>query len=179
MSMMPGLPEEFVQMGDKEGTQRLKKFMCMFDSMNEKELHSDGKMFKLQTSRIYRVAMGSGTLVREVEEMLMQCTKFAEVVKKMGGSKGLLKQLGGGGGGKVNPNQMANLQGALNKMMPPGMMEQMGGMGGIQQMMQQMTQGGGMANLANMFGGGSLGGLGGALGGLGNMPGARPGQRRR
>ena len=175
--MMPGLPEEFVKMGDKEGTQRLKKFMCMFDSMTEKELHSDGKMFKQQTSRIYRVAMGSGTMVREVEEMLMQCTKFAEVVKKMGGSKGLLKQLGNGQ--KMHPNQMAKMQGMMNKMVPPGMLEQMGGMGGIQQMMQQMTQGGGLGNLANMFGGG-MGGLGGALGGLGGaMPGARPGQRRR
>jgi signal recognition particle subunit SRP54 len=177
MSMMPGLPEEFVKMGDKEGTQRLKKFMCMFDSMTEKELSSDGKILKQQPTRIYRVAMGSGTLVREVEEMLQQCTKFAEIVKKMGGSKGLLKSMGSGN--KMHPNQMAKMQGALSKMVPPGMLEQMGGMGGIQQMMQQMTQGGGLGNLANMFGGaGGLGGLGNALGGLGgNMPGARPRRR--
>ena len=38
-----------------------------------------------------RVARGSGSSVREVEELLKQYGRFAELVKKMGGMKGLFK----------------------------------------------------------------------------------------
>ena len=38
-----------------------------------------------------RVARGSGTSVREVDELLSQYNKFAAMVKKMGGIKGLFK----------------------------------------------------------------------------------------
>ena len=38
-----------------------------------------------------RVARGSGTSIREVEELIKQYGKFAELVKKMGGMKGLFK----------------------------------------------------------------------------------------
>ena len=38
-----------------------------------------------------RVARGSGTSVREVQELLTQYTKFSQMVKKMGGIKGLFK----------------------------------------------------------------------------------------
>ncbi|KAJ3273026.1 Signal recognition particle, partial [Borealophlyctis nickersoniae] len=94
MSMMPGMPQELAQMSDKEGSARLKKFMCVMDSMTDAELDSDGKMFAQQPSRIYRVAKGSGAMVREVEEMLGQYKKFAEMIKTMGGNKGLLKNMG-------------------------------------------------------------------------------------
>ena len=40
-----------------------------------------------------RVARGSGTSVREVDELLSQYNKFAAMVKKMGGIKGLFKGL--------------------------------------------------------------------------------------
>ena len=38
-----------------------------------------------------RVARGSGTSQREVQELITQYTKFAAMVKKMGGIKGLFK----------------------------------------------------------------------------------------
>lgn len=121
MSMMPGIPQELVAMGDKEGGQRLKRFMCMFDSMTEQELDSDSKIFAKEPTRIIRVAKGSGTTVREMEEMLMQFKKFAEVVKSMGGNKGLMKSMAQGKGGRVNPNQqMQNLQSMAQKIVPPG-----------------------------------------------------------
>lgn len=162
MSMMPGLPSELVQMGDKEGTMTMKRFMCMFDSMTTMELESDGKLFKEQPTRITRVSKGSGTQYKEVEMLLLQCTKFAEMVKKIGGAKGLLKKQSGNPGRRGNPNQMQQLQNSLQSMMPAGMLEQMGGMGGIQDMMQQFTQGGGLGNLASMFGGAAPGMFGGA-----------------
>ena len=61
--------------------------------------HPNGtKLFKQQPSRSQRVARGSGTSIREVQELLTQYSKFSEMVKKMGGIKGLfkgLKQLSG------------------------------------------------------------------------------------
>ena len=45
------------------------------------------------------MARGSGTSVREVQELLTQYTKFAQMVKKMGGIKGLFKGEGGTKGG--------------------------------------------------------------------------------
>ncbi|KAJ3090769.1 Signal recognition particle [Quaeritorhiza haematococci] len=174
MSMMPGFPQELLQLSDREGSARLKRFMCMMDSMTDEELDSDAKMFSQQPSRIYRVARGSGTTVREVEEMLMQFKKFAEMVKKMGGAKGFLK--GMDKNQRVHPSQLAKMQSGLSKMLPPGMLQQMGGVGGIQNLMQQMQSGGGMGNLANMLGG--LGGAGGGgfpgfpgMGGMGGFPG--------
>lgn len=49
------------------------------------------KVFTRQPARVTRVARGSGTSSREVQELLTQYTKFAQVVKKMGGIKGLFK----------------------------------------------------------------------------------------
>ena len=40
-----------------------------------------------------RVARGSGASIREVDELLSQYNKFAAMVKKMGGIKGLFKGL--------------------------------------------------------------------------------------
>ena len=54
--------------------------------------HPNGKrVFDRQASRVARVARGSGTSIREVEEPIKQYGKFAELVKKMGGMKGLFK----------------------------------------------------------------------------------------
>ena len=54
--------------------------------------HPNGKrVFDRQASRVARVARGSGTSIREVEELIKQYGKFAELVKKMGGMKGLFK----------------------------------------------------------------------------------------
>ena len=51
---------------------------------------TDGaKVFSKQPGRIQRVARGSGVSTRDVQELLTQYTKFAQMVKKMGGIKGL------------------------------------------------------------------------------------------
>ncbi|KAI8829163.1 SRP54-type protein [Chytridium lagenaria] len=165
MGMMPGIPQEM----------EAKKFLCMLDSMTEQELDSDGKIFFQQPTRIVRVAKGSGTVVREVEEMLSQCKKFGDVIKTMGGSKGLLNSLQKGG--KPNPHALGKMQEQMSKMLPPGMLQQMGGMGGMQNMMQQMMggmggmgRGGGAQMMQQMMGGGGMGGLGG-LGGMDGLGG--------
>ncbi|KAJ3150203.1 Signal recognition particle [Geranomyces variabilis] len=185
MSMMPGIPPEMAAMGEKEGGARMKKMTCMMDSMTDAELDSDAKCFTLQPTRIYRVAKGSGATVREIEEMLMQFQKFAEVIKTMGGSKGLLANMqkaqnpaarGGRGGPPGGANPMAGMQSMMEKMLPPGALQQMGGMSGMQNMMQQFMGGGGPGGAGGEGMGGMggmlqqmMGGMGGAGGGMGDM----------
>ena len=49
------------------------------------------KLFSKQITRVSRVARGSGVMEVEVKELLSQYAKFAQMVKKMGGMKGLFK----------------------------------------------------------------------------------------
>lgn len=58
---------------------------------SELDSKDGAKLFSKQPNRIQRVARGSGVATREVQELLTQYTKFAQMVKKMGGIKGLFK----------------------------------------------------------------------------------------
>lgn len=93
-------------------------------------------------------ARGAGVSVREVNELLTQYKKFAQMVKKMGGIKGLFK--GGDMSKNVNPAQMARLNQQMAKMMDPRVLQQMGGMHGLQNMMKQFQQGA-AGKLGSMF----------------------------
>lgn len=153
MGMIPGFSSDFLTKGgEQESMARLKKLMTMMDSMNDQELDNlDGeRLFTRQPSRTHRVARGAGVSVKEVNELLTQYKKFAQMVKKMGGIKGLFK--GGDMSKNVNPAQMARLNQQMAKMMDPRVLQQMGGMQGLQGMMKQFQQGA-AGKMGNMFGG--------------------------
>ncbi|CAH1790972.1 unnamed protein product [Owenia fusiformis] len=156
MGMIPGFSSDFMTKGnEQESMSRLKKLMTIMDSMNDQELDSSegAKLFSRQTGRIARVARGAGVSQREVQELLAQYSKFAQMVKKMGGIKGLFKGNKGGDMAKnVNPAQMAKLNTQMARMMDPRVLQQMGGMSGLQNMMKQFQAGAG-GKMANMFGG--------------------------
>ncbi|KAF2364477.1 Signal recognition particle SRP54 subunit [Trinorchestia longiramus] len=157
MGMLPGFSTDFLTKGgEQESMARLKRLMTMMDSMSDQELDSlDGqKLFSKQPSRISRVAQGAGVMEIEVKELLNQYAKFAQMVKKMGGMKGLFK--GGDIGRNVNPNQMAQLNTQMAKMMDPKVLHQMGGYKGLENMMKQLQQKGGPAG---MMGKGGMGGM--------------------
>jgi signal recognition particle subunit SRP54 len=105
--------------------------------------------------------------------MLAQYKQMEQLVKTMGGNKGLLKTMAEGkqSRGGMHPNQKAKIQNQMSKLLPPGMLQQLGGVQGLQNMMQQMEGGaGGMPNMdmsaiANMMGGGGLGALGNMMSG--------------
>jgi signal recognition particle subunit SRP54 len=142
IGMIPGFSPDFMSKGnERESMAKLKRLMTMMDSMNDQELdHPNGaKLFSKQPGRAARVARGSGTSVREVNELLKQYSNFSAMVKKMGGIKGLFK--GGDMGKNVNPAQMAKLNQQMAKMMDPRVLQQMGGMSGLQNMMRQFQQG--------------------------------------
>ncbi|OXT09649.1 hypothetical protein B9K03_12210, partial [Rothia sp. Olga] len=60
------------QVNEEEASRSMKKIVYILDSMNKKELESDGKIFIEQPSRMVRVAKGSGTSIIDVENVLMQ-----------------------------------------------------------------------------------------------------------
>jgi signal recognition particle subunit SRP54 len=134
---------------------RIKQFL-LFVKKNIlifKELDSlDGtKLFTKNPGRYHRVARGAGVSVKEVQELITQYTKFSQVIKKMGGVKGLF----GKGGDmmnprNINPAQLGKMQQQMSKLIDPRILNQMGGMGGLQNMMKQFSG----ANLGKMFGGG-------------------------
>lgn len=142
MSMIPGLGSDFMTKGsEQESMSRLKKLMTIMDSMNDGELdsHEGAKLFTRQPGRIARVARGAGVSNTAVQELLSQYTKFAQMVKKMGGIKGLFK--GGDMSKNVNPSQMAKLNQQMVKMMDPRVLQSMGGVAGLQNMMKKFQQG--------------------------------------
>lgn len=194
-SMIPGLPQELLAGSDEEGSQRMKRMIYITDSMSAKELDSDGTLF-LETGkdgkpigltwRVTRVAKGSGTSVREVEELLCQYRMMAHMAKQAGGKNGWLQAMqkmqsaaGGRGRGANGMPSPAQIQ-AMQRAMPPGMLQQMQRQlrsgGGMQEMMQAMMQGQGdqfdmeeMQRVMSQMGSG-LGALGRLPGMGGNMP---------
>jgi signal recognition particle subunit SRP54 len=95
--MIPGLPADLLAGSDEEGSSRLKRMIYITDSMSAAELDSDGSLFMeygkdgkpvALTWRVTRVARGSGTSVREVEELLCQYRLMANMAKQAGGKHG-------------------------------------------------------------------------------------------
>jgi len=176
MGMLPGgMGQMLGGMGGGDSGDRIKKFLCIMDSMTTAEL--DGKAnFDKEPTRKVRVAQGAGVSPMDVDMLLKAYKQFAGVVQKMGKS-GLMK-----GGDAHLQQQLARNPGAvmqqLQKSFDPKMLQQMGGAGGMMNMMKQMTgmdpsalqgmmggAGGGLGNLMNMFGGGGAGAAGAGAGG--------------
>lgn len=139
LSMIPGFGADLLKgASEAESMSRLKRLMTIMDSMSDSELDSKegSKLLTKQPTRVLRVAQGSGVRVREVQELLVQYNKFAGVVKKMGGVKGLFKN--GDMSRNVNPNQMAKLNQQMAKMIEPNMLAKMGGTSGLQNILKQL-----------------------------------------
>jgi signal recognition particle subunit SRP54 len=94
--------------------------------VNFSELDSlDGaKIFTKNPGRYHRVARGAGVSVKEVQDLITQYTKFAQVVKKMGGIKGLFK--GGDMPRNINPSQLSRMQQQISRVIDPRILNQMG-----------------------------------------------------
>jgi signal recognition particle subunit SRP54 len=148
--MIPGLSNVMSGMDDEEGSNKLKRMIYICDAMTEKELDSDGKMFVEQPTRMVRIARGSGTSVREVEDLLTQHKMMEGMAKKMKGGIQNMQRAQGGMQGKNSKQQMEAAQ---------KRMQSMGGGG--------LPGGADLANMMKMFGGGGGGmpGMGG-----GGMP---------
>ncbi|KAI3389992.1 hypothetical protein SNEBB_011270 [Seison nebaliae] len=141
VNMLPGFKQDaFGKGGKEESMARLKRMICMMDSMNNEELDNpDGhRLFKQHPNRAHRVAQGSGCRIEDVHELLIQFEKFAQIVKKMGGMKGLFNKQGDMNK-NLNPQQLRKFQSEMQRMMHPEIMNQMGGAGGFQQLLKQIN----------------------------------------
>ncbi|KAK4953656.1 Signal recognition particle [Elasticomyces elasticus] len=146
--MIPGMGNMMQGMDDQEGSQKLKRMVYICDSMTAKELDSDGKIFVEQPARMTRVARGSGTSVREVEELLTQQRMMGGIAKKMkGGLAGMQKAQGAAKGGN-QAQQMAAMQKKMAAMGQGGA----GGMPDMSQLMKMMGGGGGGGGMPDMGG---------------------------
>ncbi len=90
VSMLPGMPG----MGDKvnmeESQEKLRKFKFIMDSMTEEEME-DPKLIK--STRINRIARGSGVEAKDVRELLKQYNMSKKAVKGFMGNRKFRKQL--------------------------------------------------------------------------------------
>jgi len=86
LDMIPGMkhavPENLVEV-QKE---KLKKYKYIIDSMSKKEREGE---VDIHSSRIKRIAKGSGTSESEVRGLLKQYKQSKKMMKKLGGMKGL------------------------------------------------------------------------------------------
>jgi signal recognition particle subunit SRP54 len=168
MSQLPGGAA-----GGQEGNARLKRFLCIMDSMTPAELDGDVEM---DEPRMIRVARGTGVHPQEVLALMQAFKQMSSTVSKMSKS-GLLK----GGDAKLQQAMSRNPQAVLaqlQKSMDPRMLQQLGGAGNMMNMLKQMGPGGpgagapGGGGLADMLGGLMGGGGGPAAGGAGGGGGA-------
>jgi signal recognition particle subunit SRP54 len=96
-SMIPGMPQGMMDGNEEETSDKLKRMIFITDAMRADELDSDGMIFVQfdkagnpvgLNKRARRVARGSGTSVREVEELLAQARMMAGMAKQAGGQNG-------------------------------------------------------------------------------------------
>ena len=119
MGMMPGMGKMQKQM-DEAGIDDsvLRHQIALINSMTKKERANPGLM---QASRKKRVAAGSGLEVSELNKLLKQHRQMSDVMKKMGGAKGMKGLMRGGLGGLLGKGGGMPPGGAGMPQMPAGM----------------------------------------------------------
>lgn len=95
--MIPGLPAGIMDGNEEEASAKLKRLIFITDAMRADELDSDGSIFVSYdkegnpvglNKRAKRVAKGSGTSLRELEDLLVQARMMAGMAKQAGGQNG-------------------------------------------------------------------------------------------
>lgn len=150
--MIPGLSNLTAGLDDEDGSLKLRRMVYIFDSMSAAEIDGDGKIFVEQPSRMVRIAGGSGTSVREVEDLLSQHRMMAGMAKKVGGQKKQMQRAQNMLKGGNKEQQLAAMQKRMQAMGGAGGAG-MPGMGDMAKMMQMMQgQGGGGGGMPGMGG---------------------------
>jgi signal recognition particle subunit SRP54 len=135
MSMIPGFSNAIMPAGhEKESAARVKKFMCIMDSMTDKELDSSSTKMLGEQSRLERWARGSGAHPAEVAQLLEEYKRLAKVFSTA--MKGM--KIPKGKGGEMNPRNMQQNLAQMSRMLPPEMLKAMGGPGALQNLLKQM-----------------------------------------
>eukprot|EP00397_Hematodinium_sp_SG-2012_P048017 GEMP01054837.1.p1 GENE.GEMP01054837.1~~GEMP01054837.1.p1 ORF type:complete len:186 (+),score=53.03 GEMP01054837.1:441-998(+) len=136
MSMVPGMNTNMLPQGfEQSGVTRVKRFMTIMDSMTGDELDCKKGVKHDESSRILRLAKGSGSHPAAVVELLHEHRRFESMFGKMG-KAGLMKE----GNEKQlmrNPQEVAR---KLQSCMDPSMLNCMGGANNMVNVMQQLEK---------------------------------------
>lgn len=135
--MIPGLSNAQGLFGgdrDAESALRMKRFMTMMDSMTAKELDSTNVKILGEIPRILRIARGAGRPPQEVCELFEEYKRMRTAIVGAKGQGGLMKAMGKSMNARGGPSaqQMAQMQAHMGKMLPPHVLQQMGGAGALQ-----------------------------------------------
>ncbi|CRG94696.1 signal recognition particle SRP54, putative [Plasmodium gallinaceum] len=148
ISMIPGFGNNLISKGtEKEGIDKIKKFMVIMDSMTNEELDC---VKPLSESRCIRIVKGSGTKMQDIKELLEQFKFLQKMVSKMG-------KLG------LRENNISNLMrnqkqllSKMNNMMDTNMLKQMGGANNMVNLLKEFSKmedlGGTMSNMMKQMG---------------------------
>ena len=139
--MIPGMDNMMSQINGEDAAKSIKRMIYILNSMHQKELESNGRIFIKEPSRMIRVVKGSDTSVVDVESVLMQqqmMTRMAKRAKQSQAAAAAAAASANGGG-------MPRIPGMPN--INPHMIQQ------AQQILRQNLRI--MKNMINMFGGNS------------------------
>lgn len=82
VGMIPGFNANMIPKGqEKESSDRIKKFMCMMDSMTKQELDCE---VPINETRALRISLGAGSTQKELLYLLAEHKRFSKMVEKMG-----------------------------------------------------------------------------------------------
>jgi signal recognition particle subunit SRP54 len=90
LSMIPGMPGKLSEEQVIETQRRLKKFKVIMNSMTAQEMENPRI---IKSSRISRIAKGSGTSYKDVRELLKQYNMSRKAIKGLGGNRKVQRQL--------------------------------------------------------------------------------------
>ncbi|MDD7424717.1 MAG: signal recognition particle protein Srp54 [Candidatus Methanomethylophilaceae archaeon] len=90
MSLIPGMSKMEDKIDFEESQKRLAKYKYIMDSMTLEEQENPEI---IKSSRVQRIAMGSGTSVQDVRELLKQFNQSKKALKGMTGNRKLRKQM--------------------------------------------------------------------------------------
>ena len=89
-SMLPGLGDKLGEQDMEKTQERLAKWRVIMDSMTEHELENPKE---IKSSRVVRIARGSGTSQRDVRELLKQYSMSRKAIKGFMGNRKMRRQL--------------------------------------------------------------------------------------
>lgn len=138
MSLIPGFSSSlFPQGSDKAGQLKVKRYMTIMDSMTDKELDASSLKELEKQSRMMRLARGAGRPLMEVQMLFEEFKRLGKIFNTALKGMKIPKNMKGGDI-NMNPRQMQQSLSQMSKMLPQGMMKQMGGLGGLQNLMKSM-----------------------------------------
>jgi signal recognition particle subunit SRP54 len=133
LSLLPGAGNGLLNKdNEEESIRRIKRYICMMDSMTEQEVDAE---VAICPSRMRRIARGSGTHVEEVALLLEEYKRLKGMIDKVGPAN--VSKLNDLRNFERNPGQYMD---QLKKMIDPRMLGQLGGMDNLMSMVKGMSK---------------------------------------